>query len=151
MLFLQISGKSKDAQPSSAFLQFAKSNAILCTKITRTRAIICFVEIGRRTDGGVYELNRKFNCNATAMMQFLRDPNDVTGKEHRTLADVVGFSGPLIVVRVWMLHTEAFHLPNRRVLDCLSRNSVCRFVHLALLGIWNLDLGIWDFQCADHH
>jgi hypothetical protein len=51
-----------------------------------------------------------------------------------------------------MLHIEAFRLPFRR--DWL----VFDFAHLAFLatsdleflGIWDLDLGIWDFQCAAH-
>src|SRR4029434_5374178 len=96
---------------SSAFLQFAKSNPILGTKVTRARAVIRFVEIGRRIDRGIYELDRKFNRDATTMIQFLRYANDVTSKAHRPLADVEGFSGFLFVVGVWMLHIEAFHLP----------------------------------------
>ena len=161
MLVFQIPGESKDAEPSSAFLQFAKSNPILGTKVTRARAVIRFVEIGRRIDSGIYELDRKFNRDTTTVMQFLRYANDVTGKEHRPLADIEGFSGFLFVVGVWMLHIEAFHLPFRR--EALAFD----FAHLAFLaflgtweldflgtweldflGIWDLDLGIWDFQCA---
>jgi hypothetical protein len=152
MLLFQVSGKSKDTQPSSGFLQFAESNPILGTKVTRTRAIVCFVEIRGRIDGCVHELDRKFNRDATAMMQFLRDPNDVTGKEHRSLADVVRFFGFLLIVIVWKRHIEAFHLPTRcktllldLFVDCLLGCSVCDLFHLAFLGMWDLDLGIWDF------
>ena len=141
MFLSEIPGKSKDPEPPATFLQFAKSNSVLCAKITRTGAIVGFVEIRGRIDGCVHELNRKFNRDATAMVQFLRNANNVTGKKHRTLADVVGFSGFLIVVRVRMRHMKAFDLPSRRDL-------VCDFVVLGFLGIWDLDLGIWDFRCA---
>jgi hypothetical protein len=66
MLFFQVPSKSKDAQPPPALLQFAKSNAILGTKVTRTRAIVRFIEVRGGIDGGVYQLDRKFNCDATA-------------------------------------------------------------------------------------
>ena len=141
MLLLQIAGKSKNAQPPPGFFQFAKSNPILRTKVPRTRAIIRFVEVGGRTDRGIYQLDRKFNSDATAMMQFLRYANDVARKEHRTLADVVGFSGFLFVINVWMLHREAFQLP-------LRREALIDLTDLGFLGIWDLDLGIWDFRCV---
>ena len=82
MFLFQVTGKSKDTEPSAAFLQFAKGNPILCTKVTGTRAVIGFVEIRGRIHGGVHELNRKFNGDTTTMMQFLRYTNNVTGKEH---------------------------------------------------------------------
>ena len=65
MFLFQVTGKSKDTEPSAAFLQFAKGNPILCTKVTGTRAVIGFVEIRGRIDGGVHELNRKFNGDTT--------------------------------------------------------------------------------------